>query len=245
MSSPTEVMQPEASVEDPAGTPPAETLFPNSELAPELQYKPIPAWAPVSCLAGVVSVVAFATVYALIIPVLGVLFAVLAIRLIRDSGGAYGGWKLSLTGLTLSFLCLVGAPSWHAYVYATEVPEGYGRRSFQELASYSPIKEDGRLRIAEEAKALDGQKLFVKGYMYPTGQMTGIQSFVLCKDTGECCFGGKPNLTDMILVDFVNDVRAKHRELQLVNVAGTFRAKQRVVEGQLVAIYSLEAEYFK
>ena len=49
-------------------------------------------------------------------------------------------------------------------------------------------------------KELDGKKVFIKGYMYPSSQMTGIREFVLCRDNGTCCFGGQPRLTDMIRV---------------------------------------------
>jgi len=226
----------------------AGSSFENSALTPELDsfdYKPIPVWAPVSCVVGICSAVTFATVYGVVVPLLGLFFAWRGLRLVQSSGGAYGGRKLLTTGATLCLLCLVGGPAWHSYVYATEIPDGFERLSFQALSKMTPTNEDGKLRIADEARALDGKRLFIKGYMYPTGQKDDIQSFVLCKDTGECCFGGTPALTDMVLVQFVNDVRAHHRELQLVNVAGTFRARQRVVNGQLMAIYTLEAEYFK
>ena len=49
-------------------------------------------------------------------------------------------------------------------------------------------------------KALDGQRIFIKGYMYPTKELEGLNSFLLVKDTGQCCFGGNPAITDMIMV---------------------------------------------
>jgi hypothetical protein len=211
----------------------------------EFSYRPIPVLAPVSLIIGLISVIGLASVAGLAVPLAGVILGVLGLRQISQAHGEYGGYKLTISGLVLSTLCLIAGSSLHAYTYATEVPEGYERLSFRWLAEQKPIVEDGQTRIHPEAKSLDGQKVFIKGYMYPENAKSNLKRFVLCKDTGQCCFGGKPSLTDMIVVEFVNDVRANFRELSLVNVAGTFRAKKVIVGGELTALYQLEAEYFK
>ncbi|MES2790952.1 MAG: DUF4190 domain-containing protein [Planctomycetota bacterium] len=211
----------------------------------EFSYRPIPVLAPVSLVIGLCSIVGLASVAGLTVPLAGVILGILGWRQIAGARGEYGGFKLTMIGLVLSSICLMAGTSLHAYTYATEVPEGYERLSFRWLAEQKPIVEDGHTRINPEAKSLDGQKVFIKGYMYPENAKTNLKRFVLCKDTGQCCFGGKPSLTDMIVVEFVNEARADFRELSLVSVAGTFRAKKLEVGGELVAIYALEGEYFK
>lgn len=211
----------------------------------EFSYRPIPVLAPVSLVIGVCSIIGLASVAGLSVPLAGVILGVLGLRQITRAHGEYGGYKLTLTGLVLSSICLMAGTSLHAYTYATEVPDGYERLSFRWLAEQKPIIEDGQTRIHPDAKSLDGQKVFVKGYMYPGKTMKNLKEFTLCKDTGQCCFGGKPAITDIITVEFVNDVRANFRELSLVNVAGTFRAKKVVIGGEISSLYSLEAEYFK
>ncbi|MDB5389190.1 MAG: hypothetical protein JWM11_4836 [Planctomycetaceae bacterium] len=212
----------------------------------EFNYRPIPVLAPITLAIGFCSIVGLVWPELLAVPLAGIVLGFLTFRRIRRSAGEYGGYKLTVAGLFLSLVLFVAGTSLHAYTYATEVPEGYERLDFRWLSQQKPIEEDGRLRIADEAKAFDGQKVFVKGYMYPENQTSGISRFVLCKDTGQCCFGGDPALTDMIAVEFVNDTRATFRQLSLVSVAGTFRAKKVPTKsGQLAAIYSLEAEYFK
>ena len=218
---------------------------PELERQNEFSYRPIPVLAPVSLAIGLCSIVGLASVAGLSVPLLGVILGILGWRQITRARGEYGGYKLTLSGLVLSFTCLMAGTSLHAYTYATEVPDGYERLSFRWLAEQKPIVEDGQTRIHPEAKSLDGQKIFVKGYMYPENSKSKLKRFVLCKDTGQCCFGGKPSLTDMIVVEFVNETRANFRELSLVNVAGTFRAKKMIVGGELTALYQLEGEYFK
>lgn len=211
----------------------------------EFSYRPIPVLAPITLVLGLCSVIGLASVPGLAVPLAGVILGYLGWRKIGRARNEFGGYKLTVSGFVLSAIFLLAGTSLHAYTYATEVPDGYERLSFRWLAQQKPIVEDGNTRIHPEAKSLDGQKIFIKGYMYPEKTQRNLKRFVLCKDTGQCCFGGKPALTDMIVVEFVNDVRAQFRELQLVNVAGTFRAKKVVVGGELVALYTLEAEYFK
>ncbi|MDB5337342.1 MAG: hypothetical protein JWN70_2961 [Planctomycetaceae bacterium] len=218
---------------------------PELELQNEFSYRPIPVLAPVSLVIGLCSIIGLASVAGLSVPLAGVILGILGLRQISRAHGEYGGFKLTVSGLVLSSICLMAGTSLHAYTYATEVPDGYERLSFRWLAEQKPIVEDGQTRINPEAKSLDGQKVFIKGYMYPENAKTNLKHFVLCKDTGQCCFGGKPSLTDMIVVDFVNGTKANFRELSLVSVAGTFRAKKTVVGGEVTALYSLEGEYFK
>lgn len=218
---------------------------PELERDNEFSYKPIPVLAPVTLVLGLLSAVGLGSIIGMVVPLCGVVLGLLGWRQIVASRGEVGGYKLTMAGLLLSAVFLVSGSSLHAYTYATEVPDGYERLSFRWLSQQKPIIEDGQTRIAEDAKALDGQKVFVKGYMYPGNEKTNIQRFVLCKDTGQCCFGGNPAMTDMIMVEFVNDARAHFRELTLVNVAGTFHARKVTVDGQLVALYTLEGEYFK
>lgn len=212
----------------------------------DFSYRPIPVLAPLTLAIGFCSIIGLAWVPGLAVPLAGIFLGALTLWQINRSRGEYGGFKLTVTGLVLSSSLFLAGTSLHAYTYATEVPEGYERLDFRWLAQQKPIEEDGRLRIADEAKALDGQKVFIKGYMYPEKQVKDLSHFVLCKDTGQCCFGGDPAITDMIAVEFVNDTRADFRQLQLVSVAGTFRAKKIVGKGgKVAAIYSLEGEYFK
>ena len=83
------------------------------------------------------------------------------------------------------------------YIYATEVPEGYERISYADL---QPQPDEPPDRVPPDAKALDGKKVFIKGYVYPGQRQYGITQFLLVRDQGSCCFGGNPKVTDRILV---------------------------------------------
>jgi hypothetical protein len=215
------------------------------EMFDEFDYHPVPPLAPIALFLGVCSVVGLMGVPGLAVGLIGSLVGLIAMWQIARSSGELGGRTLARVGFALSSVLFVAGAGYHTYDYITELPEGYERVSFSWLSKFEPFFEDGKVGVPAEVENLEGRNVFIKGYMYPTRQKTGITEFVLVKDTGQCCFGGQPKITDMIIVRFKNGVTAEHRELQQVGVAGVFHAKQVMQAGELTAIYSLEGTHFK
>src|SRR5262245_55651355 len=212
--------------------------------AEEFAYRPVSPLAPISLFLGVCAISGFAGIPCLAVGVVGFFVGALALILIRRAGGELGGRGVAWAGMLLSATMIVAGSGYHAYAYVTELPEGYERVSFQELSNHLLKFPEGKVEVAPEVAALDGKPIFIKGYMYPTGRQTGISEFVLVKDTGQCCFGGQPKFTDMIIVKMDDGMTVNHREQVLVGVAGTFRAVSPGQSGVLTAIYQLEARHF-
>lgn len=207
-------------------------------------YKPVPPLAPATLTVGILSGVAVFWDLALILPILGLLLGAACLWQIRRSEGLLGGTGLTIIGIAFSALFLIGGGSLHAYAYATECPPGFERVNFtSDIAAKGFVSENGEFQIHPDVKKLDEQPVFVKGYMYPTRQTEGIQSFVLCRDSGQCCFGGQPKLTDMILVEMPED-RAVNYLVGLVAIAGTFHTVNQQDAAGLNPVYRLEGEFF-
>jgi len=132
----------------------------------------------------------------LIFAVFGLICAVLALRSIARWPDEYSGRSLALTGAALSGLLLVSGSGWHAYVYATEVPEGYQRVLFYDFQQPQTAPDVP----SERALAVDGEDIFIKGYIHPASGSGLLRRFILVPDLGTCCFGGQPRSTDMIEV---------------------------------------------
>ncbi|MGE5190953.1 MAG: hypothetical protein ACM3U2_00510 [Deltaproteobacteria bacterium] len=213
--------------------------------AEEFAYRPVPPLAPISLFLGFCGVSGFVGVPCLAVSAVGMLVGALALWQIRRAMGDLGGRGVALLGFTLSTLMLLAGSGYHAYAYATEVPQGFERVSFVELSKHLPTFSEGKVAVPPEVEALDGKPIFIKGYMYPTGRLEGLSEFVLVKDTGQCCFGGQPKLTDMIVVKFEDGMTVKHRDQILVGVAGIFRANAVVQSGVLTGIYQLDATHFQ
>lgn len=224
----------------------AETLDrPSSDVSNQFTYRPVPALAAATLGAGLLSLIGILVEFALPIAVLGIVFGLVAARQIRLADGDYSGSGITKIGIALCVLCLIGGSARLAYAIATEVPEGYRRVNFtRDIAQQDFVVRDGVPEFAVDVKALDGEKVFVKGYMYPTNQYEGLREFILCRDSGECCFGGKPKLTDMIRVRIPNDAPGVDFYTGLVAVAGDFKLADLRRAGELSPAYEMDVKFF-
>ena len=185
-------------------------------------YHPVPILAPVSLFLGITSLFAFITIGGLPIALIGLAVSAWCLLRILRSDGVMGGRMFATAGLILSAVSFVGGAVTQSVLYANEVPEGYTRMNFtDDISKKGFVIENGYRMPHPDVMALDGEKIFLKGYMYPSGRTEDFAAFVFCRDSGDCCFGGTPKLEDMIVVtmpegetvDFING---------LVSVAGTF-----------------------
>ena len=154
---------------------------------------------------------------------LGIVLAVWALRSISRYPDEYDGRMIGLIGLAANCLILVAGASYHSYIYATEVPEGYDRVGFDELQTPEYLPDLPTPRAVE----IDGKPIFVKGYIHPSSGSGLLRRFVLVPDLGTCCFGGQPRSTDMIEVTLSKGqtVRAGLTKMRL---AGKFMVNPQI-----------------
>lgn len=210
----------------------------------EFNYRPLPPLVPVSASFVIFSLAAFAWDLFLVIPVVGTILAILAWRQVAASQGAYSGEGLARATVILLPAILLAAIGLHAYSFATEVPEGFRRVSFaSEISEKGFINDNGRLKVPDEVAVLAKEPVFLKGYMYPTKQAHDLKSFVLCKDSGDCCFGGQPKITDMIYVQMAEGKTIDYRT-GLVSVAGNFKISPTLDPTGLQPVYRIDCDYF-
>ncbi|MGV3484954.1 MAG: DUF3299 domain-containing protein [Planctomycetaceae bacterium] len=147
----------------------------------------------------------------------GMLLAIWGLRTIKRYPDEYDGRAIAMAGLVANGLILLGGSGYHGYVYATEVPEGYSRVAFYELQTPEHLPDLPTAKAVE----IDGQPVFLKGYIHPSSGSGLLRRFILVPDLGTCCFGGQPRSTDMIEVTLSGGqtVRAGMTKLRL---AGKF-----------------------
>lgn len=211
----------------------------------DFDYRVVPLTVPISAGFVLLSVLAFVWEPLVLIPLVGVVLAGLSLRRIRRERQYFTGSVAATITLSLNLLVFTGASTLHAYSYATEVPEGFERLSFVGDISSKEVSQrmDGSLAVDPSVAELSGKPVFIKGYMYPSRDHFGLKTFVLCKDSGDCCFGGNPKVTDMIQIRMTGDQAANFRT-GLVAVAGTFKAEPTVDPTGLQPVYQLECSYF-
>ena len=156
-------------------------------------YRALSKAAVVSAGLSMVGLLGFLFAQLLILPVLGFIFALIAFVNLRRYRNELTGKGMAVTGIVLSVVTVIFGSSIHAYVYATEVPDGYERVNWYELRG----QESQPVNLF--AMQIRDKPIFIKGYVHPGVEGFGeVKSFVLVPDMKTCCFGGQPKPWDMI-----------------------------------------------
>ena len=210
----------------------------------EFSYRPIPPLAVVSVLLSVCALSGLLSPLGLVFALFGLVLGIVSKKQIRKAAGDLSGGWIAQLGFFSSALLLFGGAGLHVYWYQTEVPAGYQRLSFNmDISKKQFVVEDYQQKAHPDVAKLDGQQIFLKGYMYPEGRADGIDSFILCRDNGQCCFGGQPKLYDMIAVKMERGLTARYSD-SMVSVAGVFRLRDMSQAGNLNPAYEIEATHF-
>jgi len=217
-------------------------------IAPYEDYRELSSLAVVSAVCGALSLGLVFLIQLLdpilfaLFPALGIVLSIRALRQLREVGPEMSGGPLAWAGGTVSALALVGGWATQAYIYATEVPPDCVRLSYAQL---QPADHEPPGTIPPSAEEFQGKRVFIRGFVYPAvDQVSGIRRLILCRDNGDCCFGGQPKLTDMIEVTFRPNITYTFNAAPL-RVSGTFRIQRGVaLHGLGQVFYHLdEAEY--
>jgi hypothetical protein len=208
----------------------------------EFGYRPVPLLAPLSFFLGLMSALGYLGLLVIPIGLVALVVSATCIIRLRKFRGEYGGMWLAVSGFVMSLVFFTSSAAMWAYGYRTEVPEGYQRLNFTEDISSKGFVVDKTHKdiFNPEVKALDGQKVFIKGYMYPTNQTTGLKSFLLVKDNAQCCFGGNPKINDMIMITLNSSRGVDFKQGVLMSVAGVFHCQKSTGPAGLQPVYSID-----
>lgn len=232
-----------------------ELLDDEYEYGDAYDYRTLSVAAVASLILGLISIPAVLVPTLLVIPAVGTGLGIFAVWTVTTRPDEFTGRRLAVTGLGLSALMFVGGTAGHWYFDRIEVPERYlGKEiSFWDLQPEQEIDMQHFLRarnrnielpLPEKAKEMDGQEVFVTGYVYPGAQRDDLKKFVLVPDMKTCCFGGQPKLTDMIEVTLEDPLRAdfsyRRRGLGgVLRVHKTLQSREQLTG----VVYQLEADY--
>lgn len=130
-----------------------------------------------------------------------------------------------------------GAPRKVRTVSSTQVAETTFDDIKFEMELTDPFK---RSLLTPQVEDLFGQRIRIRGYMYPTLKRRGLTAFVLVRDNQECCFGPGAALFDCIRVQMHPDKTAEF-SIRPIAVEGVFKFEEFAdMDGTTRAIYLLE-----
>ncbi len=202
----------------PAPTMDAPPELPETE-DPEAVYRALSTSAVLSVVFGALSWLSALHWGWGILPLLGVASALWAWRRISRTPEELSGLALAKAGLGLSLgLWAAGALCYYVVVMR-DVPYGYTPITFEQLQP-DPDKPGQLIApLAVELQETDA-KVFLRGYMYPGRQTTGLKKFVLVPTIGHCSFCmTRLKSTEMIHVELTGDLATRYKST-LVSVGG-------------------------
>jgi hypothetical protein len=107
-----------------------------------------------------------------------------------------------------------------------------------EMEKTDPFK---RSLLTPKIEELFGQRIRIRGYMYPTLKRKGLTAFVLVRDNLECCFGPGAALFDCMRVQMHPDRTATYTAVRPITVEGVFKFDEFTdLDGTTRAIYLLD-----
>jgi len=219
----------------------------------EFEYRPLNTGAIAAMAFGVLSsLVVFAgrtsfesCLMLAPIPLVGMAIAWRAYGKIRANPDQFSGAQLALAGGVVSAVCLVAGLALAGYTYATEVLPGYTRTSFEQFRPDETDLRGDRL-IPDDVLSLDGQKVFIKGYIRPdsTPYRRNIGKFLLVRDNNQCCFGDISTVQffDQAEVTLTGNMRVDYSP-SLFGVHGTLRVMpENIRRGLGAPVFAIEAD---
>lgn len=189
--------------------------------APADDYRSLSGAAIAAAVVAILSPLGFLDWWLLAVPVVGIVLAGIALRDIARRPDVLAGRRMAVLSVSVGAVMFGAGLAWQVRSYAAELPPGFMRINYALLQPEPGALPD---MLPESAVALDGRDVLLKGYIYPTQRPDGISEFVLCRDQGDCCFGGKPKISDRVLVKLA-DGHAISFSQRLTKVAGRFAVR--------------------
>ncbi len=129
--------------------------------------------------------------------------------------------------------------------FRAEGPQGALRVSYDDLdllkvLNMEPVAADAASHFPNWLSRLDGQPIRIRGFMYPTFESSGIESFVLARDNQICCFGRDPKVYDLIQVSMKSGNTTDYIPNRPFDVVGTFRIEMLAEGGKPMGLYWLD-----
>jgi hypothetical protein len=219
-----------------------------------IHYRALHTGAPLGLVLGLSSVFMVVTAgssleYCLLttpIPLLGIFVSLRSLAKIRSASDQYTGSMVAWAGLVLSLFFLMFGLGYGGYVYATEVPEGYARISFNAMRP-DTIQESNGVVVPPEIADLDGKRVFIKGYIRPDSITVskGIDRFLLVRDNNQCCFGDLSTIKyfDQIDVAMIGSKTVDYSP-GLFRMGGILKVMpENAAGGPGAPVFALQADY--
>jgi hypothetical protein len=129
--------------------------------------------------------------------------------------------------------------------FRAEGPEGALRVNYDDLDLFrvlnmEPVPDNAVDHFPSWLKDLAGQRIRIRGFMLPTFEATGLEQFVLTRDTGECCFGPNAKIYYLIGVKLRPGKTVDYMPNRPFDVVGNFHIEMLAEGGKQFGLYWID-----
>jgi len=107
------------------------------------------------------------------------------------------------------------------------------------ILNMEPVPTDATDYFPDWLEELEGERIRIRGFMYPAFQQTGLRAFVLARDNEICCFGRNPKVYDLINVAMRKGTTTDYLPNRPFDVEGTFHIRPETEDGTLLQLYEI------
>jgi hypothetical protein len=108
------------------------------------------------------------------------------------------------------------------------------------VLNMDPVPPDAATYMPAWLKGLDGRRIRIRGFMYPTFQQTGVHAFGLARDNQICCFGRNPKIYDVFDVVLHEGATTNYIPNRPFDVVGVFHIRPEAEDGKLYHLYEMD-----
>ncbi|MCL2005844.1 MAG: DUF4190 domain-containing protein [Planctomycetaceae bacterium] len=178
----------------------------------------------------------------ILFPLLGAICGIFGLYNILSCPFDYTGRGFALGGIIFSFVIGIAAAGWGTYLYYFNIPYGYTAVSFLEMR---PDERTGRVPEHIMQLAQEQRKVYIRGFMYPGRQLSGIQNFILVRAKEHCKFcATQLNPFDMVSVHCTGELRVPFRT-RAVHVGGVLYYNEDYHSNLGGVPFHIEADLFR
>ena len=223
---------------------PLHTMNTTTRENPGVVYRALSGTAIASLVLGLLSAVTVLHWVGALVPLTGIFLGRKALGSIRRAPNELTGATIAKLGIFLCISFWVLGYGWLLFARVSEVPYGYQRVTYDMLQPDPNVPGE---KIPPDILKLQpslnqDRKVFIKGYMAPGRQQTGLRHFILCPEIANCPFCiPDPKPTEMILITLEGDLTTDYTT-HLVRVGGRLRVNPDAAN-QIP--YKLEADYLR
>jgi len=108
------------------------------------------------------------------------------------------------------------------------------------VLNMEPVTPNAAELMPQWLSRLNGRRILIRGFMYPTFKETGLQAFILARDNQICCFGRDPKIYDLVRIILRKGVTASYIQGRPFDVEGVFRIQPESEDDELYRLYSID-----